>query len=221
MPPTMIEELTRPHADCASALSPIRPTDSESGRARFSRWLEMKFEPSVWLPLLAKGATGVALMGVLAAVGSWSASQPEGVPLAIANVSSDSSNPWLKGERAEVFSHQGSGASLKSSGSSGNKPTEIAGNASTATALEPQATAQTGLTTDGKVILNLASAEEFRKLPGIGKKRALAIVKLRERLKRFRRASDLLRVRGIGPKSFKKMLPHLVLDRPSTDVSGP
>ena len=72
-----------------------------------------------------------------------------------------------------------------------------------------------GLTPDGKVILNLASAEELTRLPGVGLRRAEAIVKLREKLGRFRRVTDLLRVRGIGPKGLQRMLPHLVLDPPA------
>ena len=35
---------------------------------------------------------------------------------------------------------------------------------------------------------------------------------LRQRLGRFRRASDLLRIKGIGPKLLERMLPRLVLD---------
>jgi competence protein ComEA len=53
------------------------------------------------------------------------------------------------------------------------------------------------------------------RLPGIGRRRAEAIVELRKRLKRFRTANDLLRVRGIGPKSLKRMLPQLVVDAPA------
>ena len=69
-----------------------------------------------------------------------------------------------------------------------------------------------GITADGKVILNLATAEELTRLPGVGAKRAEAIVRLRERLKRFRRPTDLLRVRGIGVRSLKRLTPHFVLD---------
>jgi DNA uptake protein ComE-like DNA-binding protein len=36
-------------------------------------------------------------------------------------------------------------------------------------------------------------------LPSVGPKRALAILELRRRLGHFRRPSDLLRVKGIGP----------------------
>jgi competence protein ComEA len=72
-----------------------------------------------------------------------------------------------------------------------------------------------GVTEDGRVILNTATAIELTRLPGVGPKRAEAIVQLRNRLKRFRRTTDLLRVRGIGVRTLKKMLPHLVLDPPA------
>jgi competence protein ComEA len=62
------------------------------------------------------------------------------------------------------------------------------------------------------VILNRAEAAELRRLPGVGAKRAEAILALRQRLGRFRRPSDLLRVKGIGPRTLERMLPHLVLD---------
>lgn len=73
-----------------------------------------------------------------------------------------------------------------------------------------------GMTPDGRVILNSADAAQLQRLPGVGAKRAAAIVQLRERLGRFRRPSDLLRLKGIGPRSLERMLPHLVLDAPKS-----
>jgi competence protein ComEA len=72
------------------------------------------------------------------------------------------------------------------------------------------------------VVLNLATAEELRRLPGIGPSKATAIVELRTRLKKFRRVTDLLRVRGIGPKSLKRLEAQVVLDAPTAapGVSG-
>jgi competence protein ComEA len=72
-----------------------------------------------------------------------------------------------------------------------------------------------GLTADGKVILNLATAEELMKLPRVGAKRAQAILELRQKLGRFRQPTDLLRVRGIGRKTLKLMLPLMVVDAPA------
>lgn len=82
--------------------------------------------------------------------------------------------------------------------------------------------APSGLTADGRVILNLASADELRKLPGVGQKRAEAILALRQKLGKFRRPSDLLRIRGIGPKRLKQMLPKLLIDPPKeTPTTAP
>jgi competence protein ComEA len=78
----------------------------------------------------------------------------------------------------------------------------------------PSDAALAGVTADGKVILNQASAEELTKLPGVGLKRAQAIVALRTKLKRFKSPTELLRVKGIGPRGLQRMLPHLVLDAP-------
>src|SRR5204863_9077083 len=78
-----------------------------------------------------------------------------------------------------------------------------------------------GVTADGKVILNLATAEELTKLPRVGAKRAQAIVELRHRLGRFRQPTDLLRVRGIGRKPLNPMLPLLVVDAPEAIVPRP
>jgi competence protein ComEA len=68
------------------------------------------------------------------------------------------------------------------------------------------------LGTQAPVVLNRADAAELQRLPGVGAKRAAAILALRQRLGRFRRPSDLLRVKGIGPRTLERMLPHLVLD---------
>jgi competence protein ComEA len=70
------------------------------------------------------------------------------------------------------------------------------------------------LTDDGKVIVNRAKVEDLRKIPGIGPKRAEAILALRAKLKRFKRPAELLRVKGIGAKSLVRMQPHFVLDDP-------
>jgi competence protein ComEA len=83
----------------------------------------------------------------------------------------------------------------------------------------PVAPASEGLTADGKVILNCANIEELGRLPGVGPKRAQAILDLRAKLGRFRRPTDLLRVKGIGPKSLKKLEPHFVLDPPPVPAS--
>ncbi len=64
------------------------------------------------------------------------------------------------------------------------------------------------------MILNLATEDDLRKLPGIGPKKAVAIVELRKKLGKFKRAEDLLRVKGIGRKKLAKLRPRLLIDPP-------
>jgi competence ComEA-like helix-hairpin-helix protein len=68
----------------------------------------------------------------------------------------------------------------------------------------------------GVVNLNDADAEQLERLPGIGPSRARAILELRARLKRFTRVEDVLRVKGIGRATFRKLRPMLTLQGPTT-----
>lgn len=70
---------------------------------------------------------------------------------------------------------------------------------------------------DGRIVLNLAGQAELTKLPGIGPKRADAILELRAKLGRFRRVEDLLRVKGIGRKMLARLRPALVVDAPPSE----
>jgi competence protein ComEA len=70
------------------------------------------------------------------------------------------------------------------------------------------------ITADGKVVLNLASEADLRRLPGIGATRARAILTLRARLGRFRRVEDLLRVRGLGRRAIARLRPLVMIDVP-------
>lgn len=67
-------------------------------------------------------------------------------------------------------------------------------------------------TADDPVVLNTATADDLRRLPGVGEKRALAILELRAKLGRFRQVDDLLRVKGIGRKTLQKLRPLVRLD---------
>lgn len=63
-----------------------------------------------------------------------------------------------------------------------------------------------------QVDLNKASAEELATIPGIGVALAQRIVEFREKEGAFRRVEDLMKVKGIGEKSFQKMQPHIKVD---------
>lgn len=67
----------------------------------------------------------------------------------------------------------------------------------------------------GQVNLNTASAEELQRLPGVGPSRAVAIVAYREQHP-FRRVEELMRIRGIGRKTFRRLRPMLTLEGPTT-----
>jgi competence protein ComEA len=116
-----------------------------------------------------------------------------------------------------------SSAWLRMTGPSGSAPAASAPAVEAPSASapsEPVPPRASGLTADGKVILNQATAEDLMRLPGIGKKRADAILALRTRLGRFKRPTDLLRVRGLGARRLQRLLPHMVVDPLPEPVSG-
>jgi competence protein ComEA len=68
----------------------------------------------------------------------------------------------------------------------------------------------------GVVNINTAGPVELERLPGIGPARAKAILELRARITRFARLEDLLRVKGIGRATFRKLRPYLALEGETT-----
>ncbi len=66
-----------------------------------------------------------------------------------------------------------------------------------------------------KVALNSATWVEWAQLDGIGEKLARRIVADREEHGAFRSTDDLLRVKGIGPKTLEKLRPYLTTDADS------
>jgi competence protein ComEA len=70
------------------------------------------------------------------------------------------------------------------------------------------------------VVLNAASEEDLRRLPGIGAKRAQSILALRAKMGRFKQVEDLMKVRGIGRVTLKRLRPLVRLDAPATADAG-
>ncbi len=70
---------------------------------------------------------------------------------------------------------------------------------------------------DGQGVVNIqtASLEELQRLPGVGPSKAAAIVAQRERAA-FRRVEDIMRVRGIGRATFRRLRPMLTISGPTT-----
>ena len=61
--------------------------------------------------------------------------------------------------------------------------------------------------------LNTASAEQLQQLPGIGPRRAKAIVTLREKSGPFRRVEDLLAVPHITRRTIEKIRPYVTVEQ--------
>ena len=60
--------------------------------------------------------------------------------------------------------------------------------------------------------INTATAEELRRLPHIGPKKAAAIIEFRERRGGFRRAEELLLVDGISDARFRALRPLVTVE---------
>lgn len=69
------------------------------------------------------------------------------------------------------------------------------------------------------VDINQAEWAEFAQVPGIGETLAKRIVAARAQRGPFIDHADLLRVKGIGPKTLDRMRPYL-LPLPGKDVAG-
>jgi competence protein ComEA len=73
---------------------------------------------------------------------------------------------------------------------------------------------------DDPVYLNEATVDDLRRLPGVGEKRAEAILELRKKLGRFKQIEDLLRVKGIGRSTLRRIRPLVRIDHPQAVVEA-
>jgi competence protein ComEA len=71
-----------------------------------------------------------------------------------------------------------------------------------------------------RIDLNRASVVELMRLPGVGQKKAQAIVALRAR-QPFRKPEDVVSVKGLGPAWFAKVKANLVVGAPLAAGTAP
>lgn len=64
---------------------------------------------------------------------------------------------------------------------------------------------------EGVVNLNTASAEQLQVLPGVGEKRAAAILDIRKTRGGFKSVDELTDVKGIGPAMLEVLKPYVTL----------
>ena len=149
-------------------------------------------------------ASGLALLAFLGRSTLAGAAAPASADLAF-------SGPAVPNSATQVGAAATDAAPLPSVGSPSVPPGEAA----------PPASSRHGpATPDDPVFLNQASIEDLRRLPGIGQKRALAILALRSKVGRFRQLEDLMRVKGIGRATMKKLRPLMKLDPPPAPDAG-
>jgi competence protein ComEA len=70
-----------------------------------------------------------------------------------------------------------------------------------------------------RIDLNRASTVELMRLPGVGQKKAQAIVALRSR-QPFKRPEDVVAVKGLGPAWFAKVKAYLVVGAPVSSAQS-
>lgn len=198
--------------------------EASAHRPSWLRRTRETLKESVWAPVALK-LVGLSLgMLALSAVGVASiASGASGVQVPLSSMlGSDIHAAWLANpSRASAHAPSAGANALTASSAAPSTAAPLAvteptrgTTAAPSDAAHATSAASAGMTDDGKVILNLANVEDLRHLPGVGQKRADAILALRTRLGRFKQVNDLLRVKGIGVRGLKKILPHVVLDAP-------
>ena len=160
--------------------------------AKLAAWIAWA-RASAWVPLVLRSVGTVVAVVALAVVGS--------MPLASARVQLPARS-------------EGALPSIAPSAAPAMPPVPAPPIASGSTEPPKPAPAKGEAEGGKQVVLNEATAEQLLTLPGVGPKRAEAILSLRQRLGRFKRVEDLLRVKGFGNASLRRLKPLVVLDAP-------
>ena len=84
--------------------------------------------------------------------------------------------------------------------------------ATTAAVETPRASRRAASSGPVRIDLNTASEQTLQRLPGVGTAIAARIADYRNAYGGFREPREVMRVKGIGPKTFEKMAPYLFVD---------
>jgi competence protein ComEA len=85
------------------------------------------------------------------------------------------------------------------------------------TSQAPSRAAAKPAATGAVVNLNTATAADLEALPGIGAKTAARIVEYRQKNGPFKKAEELMNVRGVGEKNFLKLKPQITVGTPKAE----
>ena len=188
-------------------IGPYPKVDAPSWRTEvIVRWRALRehFEGSAWTSLILRGL--ILVVAILAF--AWIGRAAAHAPVAASPATDAGTLP----------------ASSTSALPASALPAPALPSATSAPAPAPQAptvaaAGHTRATNEDPVYVNHAGAEDLRRLPGVGVKRADAILALRQRVGRFQRVEDLLRVKGIGRSTLRKWRPLLRLDVPDAGAA--
>ena len=150
--------------------------------------LAERLRSSAWTSLALRSAAFVGVLLVLAAIGRLSQSRPVAVTPATEDAGDLAPPPVTPSPPSPLT------------------PVDAA---------PPLPASRARATPEDPVYLNHAGADDLRRLPGVGAKRADAILALRARVGRFQRVEELLRVKGVGRAMVRKWRPLVRLDSPA------
>lgn len=207
------------------ASKPKKPKQSLGARLR------SMLRSSAWPSLAGRGAVIVLGLVVLAWIGRAATAAPPNTP------SASSKSTSAESERSTGDVEHTSSKNGITPNAVPNAPTPAPANASSAHAAPetgatvaplstPDSTTEptspprtrTRASVEDPVYINYASIDELRRLPGVGPKRAEAIIALRRRIGRFARVEELLRVKGVGRATLRKWRPLVRLDAPVNET---